>query len=252
MELHLVSCESAIGGFDHNLTVLRRNVQSFAGISVGGRDDEGVAVGLNWYGRWRRQDFNAVDFGIFLLVDEVDVQFAIGHFHSDGFDAGALGAASPGPDIEILEFMAFHNEREYPPARPLDGVVGFGEMQFDNIFAIRNGVRKRGHAVSFALVQHRVLGVGDRQVVGTFRGFTVSKTLVCQPQVAFRIRQRPGRTGFDANRQRHRRGFSRCNWCGRCNWCSRCGGYSRCNWCSRCGGCGCHLGRRFVATTVFA
>ena len=77
-------------------------------------------------------------------MDEVNVQVAIGHFHIHGFDAGALGAASLVPDIEILEFAAFHNIREYPPARSLDGVVGFGELYFSKIVAIRNRVRKPG------------------------------------------------------------------------------------------------------------
>jgi len=144
LELHLVSCESAVGGFDHNLTVLRRNVQSLLESPWVAGTMKGVAVGLNWYGRWRRQDFNAVDFGIFLLVDEVDVQFAIGHFHSDGFDQARWAPPALAQTSKSLNSWPSTMNVEYPPARPLDGVVGFGEMQFDNIFAIRNGVRKRG------------------------------------------------------------------------------------------------------------
>jgi len=98
-----------------------------------------MTIGVRARSSGCRQDFDPVDLGVFLLGGEGNIQLAVGDFHVDGFDVGAIGTAGLGPDIKILEFLAFDVERKYTLARPGDAIKSFGKMKLYDVFAVGTG-----------------------------------------------------------------------------------------------------------------
>src|SRR5262245_59558681 len=141
-------------------------------------------------------DFDSVDFRIFHLGRERDVQFAVGDFDINYFDVSAQRAAGFYPDVEIIEWLALDVEGENALTRTRDAFKRFGKVQFHGVFAVGNRPGERRHAVTLAAIDNRVLGVGDLQV-GTINGVAVGKILVHQPRVAGGILEGIRRSGLD-------------------------------------------------------
>lgn len=132
-------------------------------------------------------DFDAVDFRIFDVGRERDVQFSVGHIRVHGFDVGALRTPGFHPNIKIFEFVSADAKGKNAFTGAGDAVESFAEMQFYGVFAIGNIAGKIRHAIMFGAIKRLVNGVGNLHVTVAFNGVAVRKSLVWKPHFAFGI-----------------------------------------------------------------
>src|ERR1051326_1719115 len=87
-------------------------------------------------------EFNGIDFGIFDLADELDLENAIGHLHRNRFDIRAVRPSGFDPEIKVLEFVAVDLVGKNTLARPGNAFERFSKMKFGQIFAVRSEERR--------------------------------------------------------------------------------------------------------------
>ncbi len=125
-------------------------------------------------------------------------ELAVGDFHWDGFDVGAVRTAGLDKYIEIFGFVSLNIKGENALASFGDALNGFSEMKFGNIIAIRNGAGKLAHPIVFRPIKSGVFGVGNINTIA-FNHVAAIKSLFGLPDVAAGIRKWCRRAGLNTN-----------------------------------------------------
>src|ERR1039457_4121022 len=128
-------------------------------------------------------NFNRIDFWIFNVAGEGDLELPVSDFHRHRLNVGAVRSASLCPHIKILELAALHIEGKHASAGTGDAIESFGEVKFGDVFAVGNIARKGVHPVMFRQKKSRVFGVGDRCARVTLNYITAIKSLFGLPKV---------------------------------------------------------------------
>src|ERR1039457_1351229 len=80
-------------------------------------------------------NFNRIDFWIFNVAGEGDLELPVRDFHRHRLNVCAVRSASLDKNIEILQLVALHIEGEHAPAGTGDAIEGFGKVELGNVFS---------------------------------------------------------------------------------------------------------------------
>src|SRR5580765_4927936 len=100
------------------------------------------------------------------------MELAVGYFHRHRLDIGLVGPARLRPDVEVFELVPLHIEGKDALSRSGNSLVGFRKVEFGDIFAFGDLLRKSCHSPMFAYKQVGILGAGHPRsnTTGAFTG----------------------------------------------------------------------------------